>query len=172
MPRPTNKTELLQAANSGYEKLKPFIAENITFDPKIAEAGKEAHWSRDKNVRDVLVHLYEWHELLLTWVSENMQGNTRPFLPEQYNWKNYGDMNVELWKKHQETTFEDSVKMLDDSHSRVIELISKLSDEELFEKKHYNWTGTTSIGAYCISATLAHYDWALKKFKMNQKIKS
>ena len=30
------------------------------------DAGKkEAHWGRDKNVRDVLIHLYEWHQLLI-----------------------------------------------------------------------------------------------------------
>ncbi|MDR0983564.1 MAG: ClbS/DfsB family four-helix bundle protein [Ruminococcus sp.] len=166
MPRPTTKEELLQAAKSGYEKLKSMLTEeNKTFDPKISQAGKEAHWGRDKNVRDVLVHLYEWHELLLTWVSENMNGNMRPFLSEPYNWKNYGDMNVMFWERHQTTSYANSIKLFDDSHFRVMKLISDLSDEELFKKKHYNWTGTTSIGAYCISATSAHYDWAIKKLK-------
>ena len=26
---------------------------------------KEAYWKRDKNLRGVLMHLYEWHQLLL-----------------------------------------------------------------------------------------------------------
>ncbi|HOP45228.1 MAG TPA: ClbS/DfsB family four-helix bundle protein, partial [Flavobacteriales bacterium] len=34
--------------------------------------------------------------------------------------------------------------------------------EELFEKKRYRWTGSTSLGAYLVSATSSHYDWALK----------
>jgi hypothetical protein len=79
-------------------------------------------------------------------------------------------MNVEFWKKHQNTSFEESVKMLNESHARVMSLISELSNEELFEKKYYDWTGTTSIGAYCISATSAHYEWAVKKIKANIKL--
>jgi hypothetical protein len=46
-----------------------------------------------------------------------------------------------------------------------------LSDEELFEKKHFSWTGTTSVGAYCISAGPSHYDWAMKKIKQYNKTK-
>jgi hypothetical protein len=46
---------------------------------------KEAHWKRDKNLRDVLVHLYEWHQLLLNWFNSNQNGDTKTFLPEPYN---------------------------------------------------------------------------------------
>jgi hypothetical protein len=170
MPRPTNKEELLKVSQTNFKKLLSMITENITFNPKISKVGKEAHWGRDKNIRDVLVHLYEWHELLLNWVSENKNGNNHPFLPPPYNWKTYGEMNIEFWNKHQSTSFEKSINLLNDSHSRVTAMISELSDEELFEKKHYSWTGTSSIGAYCISATSAHYEWAMKKIKTNIKL--
>jgi hypothetical protein len=170
MSRPTNKEELLKAAEETFDKLKPMISTDIAFDGAIAEAGKEAHWSRDKNVRDVLVHLYEWHVLLLNWFESNMNAVSQPFLPEQYNWKNYGEMNIEFCRKHQNTTFEEAQKLLFDSHKKIIKLIKNLSNDELFEKKHFKWTGTTSIGAYCISATSAHYDWAIKKLKTNEKL--
>jgi hypothetical protein len=39
-------------------------------------------------------------------------------------------------------------------------MIEKHTDEELFEKKKYPWTGSTSLGAYFISATCSHYLWA------------
>lgn len=35
--------------------------------------------------------------------------------------------------------------------------------------KFFNWTGTTSLGSYCVSATSSHYDWAMKKIKKTQK---
>lgn len=38
-------------------------------------------------------------------------------------------------------------------------------DAELFEKKRYKWTGTTLLGAYFVSATSSHYDWAYKLIK-------
>jgi hypothetical protein len=81
MGRPTSKEELLKAAQDNFDKLMSMTAENVTFNPQISTAGKEAHWSRDKNVRDVFVHLFEWLELLLNWVNENKKGNKCNFLP-------------------------------------------------------------------------------------------
>jgi hypothetical protein len=59
--------------------------------------------------------------------------------------------------------------MLCDSHKEVMALIESMNNEELFEKKHFSWTGTSSLGAYCISATASHYDWAIKKIKLHNK---
>jgi len=143
----------------------PGGAESVNFDfgddPKL----KEAQWKRDKNLRDILVHLYEWHQLMLDWTAANMGGETKYFLPEPYTWRTYGDMNVEFWKKHQATAYDDSKTMLCDSHGKVMALIESLTDEELFEKKHFSWTGTSTLGSYCISVTTSHYDWAIKKIK-------
>ena len=45
---------------------------NASFFNLSGDAGKkEAHWGRDKNVRDVLIHLYEWHQLLIKFVEHN-----------------------------------------------------------------------------------------------------
>jgi len=35
----------------------------------------------------------------LTWVHSNQKGHERPFLPEPYNWKTYGEMNVAFWEE-------------------------------------------------------------------------
>ena len=175
MPRATTKTELITAANDGWSKLWTLIdsisngTQSVVFDFGDDAKLKEAHWKRDKNLRDVLVHLYEWHQLLLRWTESNLNGSNEPFLPAPYNWKNYGDMNVEFWKKHQTTAYDDAVSMLSDSHNKVMALIDSLTNEELFEKKHFPWTGTTNVGSYCISATSSHYDWAMKKIRQHQK---
>ena len=60
-------------------------------------------------------------------------------------------------------------ELLRDSHKRVLAAIVPFSDEELFEKKHFSWTGTSSLGSYCVSATSAHYEWAAKKVKAHIK---
>lgn len=175
MPRAKTKSELLTAANEQFDKLWEIIdsmsdeLQNALFAEEMAEAGTEMHWNRDKNLRDVLVHLYEWHELLLNWINANNKGEEKPFLPEPYTWKNYGDMNVEFWKKHQNTPLSKAKEILKDSHSKVIDLIGTFSNDELFVKKHFAWTGTTNLGTYCISAAPSHYDWAIKKLKLHIK---
>jgi len=175
MSRATTKTALIIAANEQFDKLWKLIdtmsdeQQNATFANEMDAVGKEAHWSRDKNLRDVLVHLYEWHQLLLNWINANRNGNAKPFLPEPYNWKTYPAMNVEFWKKHQNTPLPESKKILHESHKKVMTLIDTFSNDELFIKKYFAWTGTSSLGAYCISATSSHYDWAIKKMKIHIK---
>lgn len=175
MGRPTTKADLLTAAADNYEKLNALIQEltqhelmtPFSFSDDVKR--KEAHWKRDKNLRDILIHLYEWHQLLLNWVKENQSGNEKPFLPEPYNWKTYGDMNMEFWKKHQSTPLEEAKAMFQKSHAEVMELAGTFSNEELFSKGVYKWVGGSTLGSYFVSNTSSHYDWAMKKLKAHRK---
>ena len=175
MARPAKKQDLMLAASGQFKKLWELI-DSMSSEEQNTEfgfssnIGKEAHWKRDKNIRDVLTHLYEWHELLLKWVDANENGKQQSFLPEPYNWRTYGDMNVEFWKKHQNTPYDKSKEMVKDSHGKVIELIETFSDDELFVKNHFPWTGGSTLGQYCVSVTSGHYDWAMKKLKAHKKI--
>ena len=175
MGRPTSKTDLVNTAQTNFEKLNEFIETmsekelNTPFDFSEDTKKKEAHWKRDKNLRDILIHLYEWHQLILNWVSSNMAGKEKPFLLPPYNWKTYGDMNVEFWKKHQNTSLEDAEKMYLKSHEDVMKLAETFSDEELFTKDVFSWVGGSTLGSYFVSTTASHYDWALKKLKAHRK---
>ena len=178
MARPQTKENLMIAAKENFEKLNTLISKmsdkelTTPFDFSKDEKKKEAHWKRDKNLRDVLIHLYEWHQLILNWVESNQKGEEKPFLPEPYNWRTYGDMNVEFWKKHQNTSLEDATKALQKSHKEVLKLAENFTNEELFSKKVYKWVGGSTLGSYFVSATSSHYDWAMKKLKAHQKIVS
>ena len=87
MARPQTKEDLLIAANENYEKLNGLIEKmsdkelTTSFDFSKDEKKKEAHWKRDKNLRDVLIHLYEWHQLILNWVESNQKGEEKPLFP-------------------------------------------------------------------------------------------
>jgi len=177
MPRAATKSDLIESANEQMNKFWQLIDSMPTemqnamfnFDEDFLQKQKEAHWTRDKNLRDVLIHLYEWHQLLLNWVAANQVGDSKPFIPEPYNFKTYGQMNIALWEKHQATSYKQSKTMLEESHAAVIALIEKFTNDELFAKKHFAWTGTTTLGSYCVSATTSHYDWAIKKIKKHIK---
>jgi hypothetical protein len=175
MPRPTTKPDLIAAANEQFAKLWKLIdslpdVEKIVFDfgddPKL----KEAHWKRDKNLRDVLIHLYEWHQLLLNWVTANQNGKPTPFFLNLYNWKTYADMNVAFWEKHQGTPCSEAKEILEESHAQVLTLIDTFSNDELFAKQALPWTGGSTLGSYCVSVTASHYDWAMKKIKAYIKL--
>lgn len=165
MARPTTKEQLIQASEDSFNKL-------FTLINSMTEKEQEETFSfedRDRNIRDVLIHLYEWHKLLLNWIHSNQSGKKVNFLPEPYNWKTYPQMNIEFWKKHQNTSLKQSISLLKNSHKEVIELIKTFSNEELFTKKYFPWTGTTSLGSSCVSSTSSHYNWAIKKIKEHKK---
>lgn len=84
MPRPTTKADLIEAANTNFEKLTTLI-ESLSDEERLADIFPN---ERDKNERDVLVHLSEWHRLLVEWINANTKGVAAPFLPEPYNWRN------------------------------------------------------------------------------------
>lgn len=66
MANPTTKKELVTIAESQFAQLWEFI-HSMTEEEQIASFLFE---DRDKNVRDVLVHLYEWHQLFFNWYQE------------------------------------------------------------------------------------------------------
>ena len=116
MPRPRNKEDLVTAAATSYEKLLTLIEnrtekeKSICYDFSADEKKKEAHWKRDKNLRDVLMHLYEWHSLLLEWIKNRENGSSKPFLMEGYNWKTYGAMNIVFYNRCQNISEEEAYK--------------------------------------------------------------
>ncbi len=179
MPRPQNKEGLLKAANENYAKLIEAISglsdeeRNTPFDFSGDAGKKEAHWGRDKNVRDVIMHLYEWHQLMIGFVTNNAHVQDKKssiaFLPPDYSWKTYGAMNMMFWNRNQDITEKAALKKLEASHNKVMALIERFSDEELFTKKYFVWVGNAALGSFFISNTSSHYDWALKKLKAHKK---
>lgn len=175
MPRPRNKEDLLTAAEENFEKLNNMIDSlsekelETPFDFSAEEKKKEAHWKRDKNVRDVLVHLYEWHQLMIRFVDDNTSGKNVSFLPKIYTWRTIASMNQVFWEKHQETSLEDAREMFAGSHAEVMKRIKLFTNEELFLSKVFPAVGGSTLGSYFVSSTSSHYDWAMKKIKAHRK---
>lgn len=175
MLRPRSKEDLLKAAEENYVKMNILIDSlsetemNEPFDFSADEKKKEAHWGRDKNVRDVLIHLYEWHQLMIQFVNENTSGKNVQFLPRPYTWRTIAAMNQVFWQKHQKTDFEEARKLLADSHAQIMKQIRQFSNEELFLSKAFPAVGGSVLGSYFVSSTSSHYDWAMKKIKAHQK---
>lgn len=159
MARPTTKEELLHLSQANYKKLNDLIE-------SISDPNKEfPEGTMNRNIRDVLAHLHHWHLMMLNWYEVGMKGE-KPEMPAKgYSWKDTPELNKEIWKKYQKVDFNETKSLFNDSYQDIQKIIEKHTNEELFEKKKYKWTGTTSLGSYLISATSSHYDWAIKLIK-------
>lgn len=98
-----------------------------------------------------------------------MQGE-KPAIPKKgYTFADTPKLNREIWESCQNISFDETLVLFQKSFEKVFSIIEKHTDEELFTKKKYKWTGSTSLGSYLISATSSHYDWALKIMKKGLK---
>lgn len=118
---------------------------------------------RDKNFRDVIMHLYEWHAMLERWYREGMDGDI-PSMPAPGNkWSTIKLLNMQIWENYQDITLNKAIKKLKLSHERVMNLIKSHSNEEMLTKQYYKWTKTSNLYSYFMANTSQHYIWAIKK---------
>jgi hypothetical protein len=169
MPRPTTQKELLELSEINFNKLLDFI-DSLPAEYKNKTYQNDELNDRDKTVSDVLCHLHEWHLMMENWYKVGMSGK-KPAIPaEGYTWITYTGLNHEIYEKYQGTELKKALALIRKSHKDVMALIEKHTDDELFTKKKYPWTGTTSLGAFFISSTSSHYDWGLKTIKPIKKL--
>lgn len=166
MPRPKNKTELLDQSHSSYRQLVSLIDNYSKEEQQLAFLGN----SLNRNIRDVLAHLDHWHRMLLEWYKVGM-GGEKPEMPAPgHSWKTVPQLNVEINEKYKDVDIETVRASFFESYQMVHECIVSHTDDELFTKKKYKWTGSTSMGSYFISATYSHYQWAIKFVRKNMKL--
>ncbi|KTD87907.1 ClbS/DfsB family four-helix bundle protein [Paenibacillus etheri] len=124
---------------------------------------------RDKNFRDVLMHLYEWHAMLERWYREGMDGDTPSMPAAGYKWSAIELLNLRIWEQYQDLSLNQAIKKLKLSHDRVMELIKLHTNEQLMTKKYYKWTKTSNLYSYFAANTSSHYIWAIKKCEVIAK---
>jgi len=155
MARPSDKDALLRASQDAINRL--FLLIETVPEGERVSPGVNGQWS----IKDVLAHLHAWHNLMETWYREGMAGR-KPAMPAPgYTWRTTPDLNESIFQEHRHEVMESVVGNLQKSHKLMHALIEAHSNEELFTKKRYSWTGSTSMGSFFVSATSSHYEWAI-----------
>lgn len=158
MPKPKTKAELLAAGRDNFDKLNALV-DSFSEEERNAEFPEG---TLNRNIRDVLAHLHHWHLLMSGWYREGMRGEKPDMPAEGFSWSETPRMNLEIREKYRSLELSEARRLLEESFLEVRGLIEQHSEEELFEKRRYSWTGSTSLGAYLISNTSSHYQWAHK----------
>ncbi len=165
MAKPSNKNELQEASKETFNNLLDLIG---SLEPDFKEKDF-LEGTLNRNVRDILGHLHHWHLLMLDWYHVGMSG-AKPIMPaDGYTWKMLPKLNEQIHQSYQSTNLSAVMENLLDSFDKTQALIEKHTDEELFTKQLYHWTGSTSLAAYFISNTSSHYAWAIKQIKRGIK---
>lgn len=161
MSRPLNKKELIQFSENEFEILLKLI-------DSLSESQRDKDFVfENRTPKDIIAHLYAWQILEIGWYEEGMKGR-KPAIPALgYTFKDTPTLNEKLFQDYKDITWKKLIVEFRNSHSKLIQIIAGHSEAELFEKKKYDWTGSTSMAIYFRSALSSHYLWAntlLKKF--------
>lgn len=156
MGRPTDKTELLEAARNEFDRLGEAVDRVRPMDRE--RPGACEQWS----VKNLLAHLDAWHGLFLAWEADGSIGGV-PMMPAPgFSWAETPALNAAIHARTADDTWNDVSERLQRSHNAVRAVIASYSDADLFTKRRWPWTGSTSVGSYATSATSSHYAWASK----------
>ena len=165
MARPKSKSELVGQAKATYEELIQFV-ESL---PPNEQRKNFPKGTLNRNIKDVLAHLHAWHLMFLDWYTVGMTGQ-KPDMPAKgFTWKTLPDLNREIQNRYAQVSLDNAKTLFRQSFKTIIKIIEMHTDEELFTKKKYHWTGSTSLGSYLISATSSHYDWGFRLIKKAKK---
>ena len=111
--------------------------------------------------------------MMLDWYKIGQQGEIPEIPAPGYSWKTTPALNKKIFEEYKSAKCQDILEKLNKTHQELLKIINSHSDKELFTKKLYKWTGTTSLGAYFISSTSSHYAWAgdlIKKWKEKTRL--
>lgn len=88
---------------------------------------------------------------------KNLSGEQASFPPAPHDCKTCPQINIELWRKHQNTPLLDAETQLVQTREETTKLAAKFSEEYLFTRGHFGFTGNT---AYATCSASSRYDLA------------
>jgi len=161
MARPLNKLQLLDFAQREYQLLIDLISTQSDSQRDIKPIFE------NRTTKDIVAHLYAWQLLELNWYKEGMKGQ-KPVIPAPgYSFKDTPALNEKLYQDYKDIKWDTLLKKFTELHNQLLTIINKHTEEELFTKKKYIWTGTTNMAVYFRSALSSHYVWARNLIRKN-----
>lgn len=157
------KLEMLTAIAEGRKKLDKKLA--LLSPEEILRPGMMDEWA----VKDIVGHLVDWHLLVLGWYEAGLRGE-KPYLPsEGYTWRDLPKLNQKFFEQRREQPLQEVLRDFEETYQRELAIIESLSEEDLFEKDRFAWTGVWSLAEYFAANTHKHYDWACKNIRLQKK---
>ena len=159
MTRHTSKDQLLQDIQVQHRLLMRTLAalgEEVMLQP-----GAVGNWS----VKDVLAHLTAWERLFLDWYYSGLRGYTPQISPVGMSRIAMNALNQQIFAKNQNQTLEDVLAEFQASYQQTLAVIETISEEDMFTRDRFAWTGRLTLADYIAGNTCSHYAWASAKIR-------
>lgn len=136
MAIPTNKTELLDALASTYQKL---ISDLEDISPARSESKTLPGHKKGTmmSVNDLIAYLIGWGELVLKWEAQ-ISTNKKPNFPETgFKWTELGELAQKFYSDYNSLSLEERMEQFDRTFREIQGLIESKSNAELYQSKWY-----------------------------------
>ena len=133
---------------------------------KLCLTGACVDWS----IKDIVCHLAEWQEMVLLWYELGMSGKSPDVPGKGYKWSQLPDLNMKIYEKHKNRTWEEAQKFFNQSESKIMLLINNMDERNMLKPGLHLWMNKNTLIAYFGSCTSSHYKWAsglIKQFIRN-----
>jgi len=155
MARATSKSQLLDEIARERRRLEELLA-SIPADRKVEEV------AYGLSVKDLLAHRTEWARMLLHWYDQARAGSVPAVPSAEFKWNQLPALNAQIQRRFSDVPLERVEKDFVDVHDRLYTVVAAMTEDELFGRRHYSFTGSTTLAAYVTSASAAHYRSATK----------
>ena len=83
-----------------------------------------------------------WMDLVLSWEDEEQRGIQKTALATEWKWNDLDWLYQSFYDKYNSYSFNELINIFNQKVIKIIELVSNLSDEDLFEEGKRNWAKT------------------------------
>ncbi|MGK2886398.1 MAG: ClbS/DfsB family four-helix bundle protein [Rhodococcus sp. (in: high G+C Gram-positive bacteria)] len=111
----------------------------------------------DMSVKDFLAHRTEWARMMIRWYTEAKAGKQPAVPSEKYKWNQIKELNADIHERFQPASLEEIESEYQKVFDELQTIIEHTTEAELFDKKHYAFTGTSDLATYLNSASASHY---------------
>ena len=122
-------------------------------------------WGDGWTLSDLVAHLAEWQYMFLRWYDDGLRGATPQMPASGYKWSETPRLNRTIWEKHRSRSPAAVQADFDSGYTRIAQIVTALSPEQLLEPGYFEWTGKHSLTTYLGPNTASHYRFANKVIK-------
>ncbi|MDX9808183.1 MAG: ClbS/DfsB family four-helix bundle protein [Acholeplasma sp.] len=150
-------TSILEDARKKHDALMVLVEQNASV-PFL-------YMDRDENIRDVLYHLYGWHQILTDLMTKNPKPPIE--LRPGYTWKNLTELNYKIKKEAESYTLHEVKHLFNQSHNHWMSKIAQLFDHTLNAVGLYPFTAPSNLGEFIHECMGGHYEWAIQTIEFH-----
>jgi hypothetical protein len=153
------KAELLESIRTTHAQLEKKYAK-LTPE-EMVWPGSMGDWS----VKDILAHLVDWEQRLISWYKAGLKSETPETPAPGISWRELPKLNQIGYEQHKDESLEEVLEQYHKSYQECLELVEGMSEQEIFEPTVYAWTGKSPLLSWIAANTSSHYNWAKRNIR-------